>query len=150
MFVLEKLNHHNTDIVIQVWASGGSSVSSRRLRGEIPPPPQKKKISNPPPQKKTQQTTMLCSGVNGAINCPLPLNLKSPPKVKGSGWNTGGKHRNFPQDLSLNCTLLSWALNVLRVRPMTMHVYGLVAACFVYELFNIQFVYELFNSSQRQ
>ena len=28
---------------------------------------------------------MLCSGVNGA---PLPLNLKFPPKVKGSGWNT--------------------------------------------------------------
>ena len=65
-----------------------SSVSSRRLRGGggefPPPPPQKKKISNsPPPQKKTQQTTMLCSGVNGAINRPLPLNLKFPPKSRG-------------------------------------------------------------------
>ena len=40
----------------------------------------------PPPQNfkfpKTQQT-MLCSGVNGAINRPLPLNLKFPPKSRG-------------------------------------------------------------------
>ena len=65
------------------------SVSSRRLRGEIPPP-KKKNFKFPPPQ--TQQTTMLCSGVNGTIIRPLSLNLKFPSKVKGSGWNTAPQY----------------------------------------------------------
>ena len=48
-------------------STAAGSVSSRRLGGEFPPPQKKFQIS-----PKTQQTTMLCSGVNGAINRPPP------------------------------------------------------------------------------
>ena len=49
-----------------------------------------------PPPKKNFKFPQNSADNNVVFRCngaPLPLNLKFPPKVKGSGWNTGSQYR---------------------------------------------------------